>query len=117
MNRDRGAIKWTSMMLPEHVHQLKKLAENHQKKRKPSIDSQLLDEWSRLLSEAYHQEISLSITTISNGIENCFTGFIQRINQLQRTITIEDMYHSERTTLQLSDITNITVDIDTEDEY
>ncbi|MDG5787706.1 YolD-like family protein [Evansella sp. AB-P1] len=108
MNRDRGVIKWTSMMLPEHVQQLKEMAKKHEKKSTPHFDGQQLEEWSRLLAKAYHHEMILSVTTIKDGIEENVEGFVHRIDQLHRTITLLNLAH-EKTTLSLHDITEINV--------
>ncbi|MCD8508969.1 MAG: YolD-like family protein [Bacillus sp. (in: Bacteria)] len=89
MNRDRGTIKWTSMMLPEHVQQLKKLAENHKKKQRPQADEQTLEEWSRLLGEAYQYDLPLSITIHIQGQEEIVQGFVHKINPVQRSLTLE----------------------------
>ncbi|ADP32277.1 hypothetical protein BATR1942_06615 [Bacillus atrophaeus 1942] len=40
MLRDRGTIKWTSMMLPEHLLQLKQDLLDASKIEKPSLDYQ-----------------------------------------------------------------------------
>ncbi|MED1749275.1 hypothetical protein [Bacillus zhangzhouensis] len=40
MLRDRGAIKWTAMMLPEHVARLKHDLAETKKTDKPIIDEQ-----------------------------------------------------------------------------
>lgn len=89
MNRDRGTIKWTSMMLPEHVQQLKALADNHKKKQRPEADEQILEEWSRLLGEAYQYDFPLSITIHIQGQEEIVQGFIHKIDPVQRSLTLE----------------------------
>lgn len=38
--KDRGTIKWTAMMLPEHVELLKQLEHEQQKVKKPELDEQ-----------------------------------------------------------------------------
>ncbi|MFC8062242.1 YolD-like family protein, partial [Bacillus velezensis] len=52
MLRDRGAIKWTSMMLPEHLTQLKQDLLDVSKMEKPSLDEQQIEEIDILVSEA-----------------------------------------------------------------
>lgn len=45
MLKDRGNIKWTSLMLPEHVGVLRKWAEDIDKVPRPELDEQ---EWSEI---------------------------------------------------------------------
>lgn len=52
MLRDRGTIKWTSMMLPEHLTQLKQDLLDVSKMEKPSLDEQQIEEIDILVSEA-----------------------------------------------------------------
>ncbi|MCY8467015.1 YolD-like family protein, partial [Bacillus atrophaeus] len=52
MLRDRGTIKWTSMMLPEHLTQLKQDLLDVSKIEKPSLDNQQIEEMDILVSEA-----------------------------------------------------------------
>ena len=44
MLRDRGSIKWVSMMLPEHVELIKEYHEGLDKVKKPVLDEQKYDE-------------------------------------------------------------------------
>lgn len=62
MLRDRGTIKWTSMMLPEHVKQLKQDLLDVSKTGKPSLDEQQIEELDILVSEAMalNKELNLS---------------------------------------------------------
>jgi hypothetical protein len=36
--RDRGSIKWTAMMLPEHTSQLREDVANYEKAERPQLD-------------------------------------------------------------------------------
>ncbi|WP_419893407.1 YolD-like family protein [Oceanobacillus kimchii] len=40
---DRGTIKWTAMMLPEHAELLNQLKEKKNRKQKPILDEQQLE--------------------------------------------------------------------------
>ncbi|WP_424475396.1 YolD-like family protein [Oceanobacillus kimchii] len=41
---DRGKIKWTAMMMPEHLELLNQLKEKQIRKQKPILDEQQLEE-------------------------------------------------------------------------
>lgn len=50
--KDRGRIKWTAMMLPEHIEMLREWKNEDRYSRKPDLDEFSL--------EAIHEEIRLS---------------------------------------------------------
>lgn len=41
---DRGNIKWTAIMLPEHVQMLDEIFNGPEKKKKPILDEQEIQE-------------------------------------------------------------------------
>ncbi|WP_096188521.1 YolD-like family protein [Evansella halocellulosilytica] len=88
MNRDRGVIKWTSMMLPEHVQRLKELKEQHERKEKPELDVQVFEEWSRVLGTAYYEKHPLQLTLFHDGIESSIEGEVVRIDQTARNLVM-----------------------------
>ncbi|MED0799222.1 YolD-like family protein, partial [Bacillus inaquosorum] len=49
MLRDQGTIKWTSMMLPEHLTQLKQDLLDVSKIEKPTLDAQPIEEMDILV--------------------------------------------------------------------
>ncbi|AUJ23231.1 YolD-like family protein [Virgibacillus dokdonensis] len=58
---DRGAIKWTSMMLPEHVDLLQDMWEKLERKEMPILDEQKLEELDVQLQAAVRQGIVIEI--------------------------------------------------------
>lgn len=50
--KDRGNIKWTSLMLPEHVKLLRDWANEDESIRKPMLDEQELDQMNSLIQTA-----------------------------------------------------------------
>lgn len=57
--RDRGRIKWTSLMLPEHVQRLRDTWEEFEREDKPIIDHFTLNENEERIH--YAMEYNLSI--------------------------------------------------------
>lgn len=107
MNRDRGVIKWTSLMLPEHVQQLKELAEKKKRKIAPSIDPQLYEEWNQLLTKAYHDKETIVVTILKDGIEEELQGLIHRIDPLNHCLILTDDERLAKTTIPFQAITNV----------
>ncbi|MBT2686991.1 YolD-like family protein [Bacillus sp. ISL-47] len=62
MIRDRGRIKWTSMMLPEHVKLLRDWAKEDTYEKKRELDEQKLESMNEILSEAMEFQKSVTIT-------------------------------------------------------
>ncbi|MFF2286401.1 YolD-like family protein [Peribacillus butanolivorans] len=48
MIRDRGRIKWVSMMLPEHVKLLREYNEGLDKVEKPVLDERKYEEFNEI---------------------------------------------------------------------
>ncbi|MFS0751101.1 YolD-like family protein [Oceanobacillus sp. 1P07AA] len=64
---DRGSIKWTAMMLPEHVEYLRKKKKEAQKISKPVIDVQQLEYMEQQLRFATNNNSSIIITYYDDG--------------------------------------------------
>ena len=62
MLRDRGTIKWTAMMLPEHVEAVKEYMESTKKVKKPELDPQAFEEIERIVCEAMENNSLLAFT-------------------------------------------------------
>ncbi|WP_455662729.1 YolD-like family protein [Pradoshia sp.] len=52
MIRDRGKIKWTSMMLPEHVSLLREWAQEDSYEQRNELDEQKIEEINHTIAEA-----------------------------------------------------------------
>ncbi|BEV37432.1 YolD-like family protein [Bacillus stercoris] len=90
MLRDRGTIKWTSMMLPEHLTQLKQDLIDVSKIEKPSLDDQQIEEMDILVSEALEFNKELRFKLFNNGFVENVTGRIHYINFEQHRLHVKD---------------------------
>ncbi|MFJ8263170.1 YolD-like family protein [Rummeliibacillus sp. NPDC094406] len=63
MIRDRGNIKWTAMMLPEHVQRLRIWQQETQQIAKPAFDEWTLQALEEELMQAYYgkKEVLLEV--------------------------------------------------------
>jgi len=86
MIRDRGRIKWTAMMLPEHVEQLRdwQKEDEHQLRQQP--DEQQIEQWNYQIHEAAERNLQLSIHYWDNEKVVESKGHIQKINTLDGTL-------------------------------
>ncbi|WHY22711.1 YolD-like family protein [Bacillus halotolerans] len=90
MLRDRGTIKWTSMMLPEHLTQLKQDLMDVSKIEKPSLDDQQIEEMDLLVSEALEFNKELVLKLFNNGFVENVTGRVHYINFEQQKLHVKD---------------------------
>ncbi|WP_036832812.1 YolD-like family protein [Pontibacillus litoralis] len=104
--KDRGTIKWTSLMLPEHVSMLRNIWEEEQQHPLPSFDEQKLAEMNHTIMSAYHQQQSVTFISCQNGNPRQYTGIITQLDEKQSTIRLRTI-HQEYITIPLHTITQI----------
>lgn len=96
MLRDRGTIKWTSLMLPEHVELLKEMWQEDANVQKPELDSQEIDIMNQRLSHACHYKIPVRLSIYDAGDIMKVTGHIKQINTYAETIQLGYDINDER---------------------
>jgi hypothetical protein len=89
MLKDRGTIKWTSLMLPEHVEQLKKLWDDDKLMHKPLLDDQELEEMSCECVHAYDHDLTVEIIVHAEGKSGSLLGKITKIDQQYQQLSIK----------------------------
>ncbi|WP_190279491.1 YolD-like family protein [Ornithinibacillus gellani] len=90
MNQDRGSIKWTSLMLPEHVVLLKELYEQDQHVQQPEIDEQQVEHIHSIIMEAQREQTPICISYYSKKQVNNVTGFIQSVDSNTQQVILEN---------------------------
>ncbi|WP_040207296.1 YolD-like family protein [Neobacillus jeddahensis] len=90
MIRDRGAIKWTSMMLPEHVNSLKEILVDEQKVKQPELDEQAIQEFELIICEAMAFNKQVTLKFYENGFIKTVPGFVHFIDHLKNKMVIRD---------------------------
>ncbi|TWT16081.1 YolD-like family protein [Planomicrobium sp. CPCC 101079] len=99
--KDRGQIKWTAMMLTEHVQLLKDLKKEDRYHTKPTLDDFDLENLYEEIRIAYMRPCEIELRLWQNG-DLTLTGLITAIDLNKKTICLE---HSERTeTILFTDI-------------
>lgn len=93
MIKDRGTIKWTAMMLPEHVDMLRKDWKEDTKICKPVIDEQALEEIELIIKEAKYHSKDLVITYWLDGKFRTVVGYICSINENSKSIRMVDKFN------------------------
>lgn len=101
--KDRGNIKWTSLMLVEHREALKKLIAAEGDQPGPQLDEQALNELDYLLQTALYKELPVKITYYQGKRYYQVTGRIKSyLTHRQQLVVLPG--DGSRKLLQLKDI-------------
>jgi broad-specificity NMP kinase len=92
MIRDRGRIKWTSMMLPEHVKLLRDWVKEDGYEQKKEMDEQQLELMNETLSEAIEFDQFVTITHYRNRNYEIVIGKIHYWNELTQRLHVVDRF-------------------------
>lgn len=90
MIKDRGTIKWTAMMLPEHVQSLKNLLVDEEKIPKPILDEQEIEEIETIILGAMEFNQSLIFQIYDNGFIKYIAGRTQYIDHINKNFRVTD---------------------------
>lgn len=77
--RDRGSIKWTAMMLPEHTMQLREDVANYNKVERPQLDEYDLQTLQEEIERAIISKAETKTTTWRDGELSHIRGVIEEI--------------------------------------
>lgn len=108
-NRDRGTIKWTSLMLPEHVEMVKKLWREDQRVEKGMMDEQKAVEIDFLLQRALSDDLTVKVR-VHNGFEyEDVLMKIKYVNKMNRTVSGTNGDTREDIRFSLDEIADLTI--------
>ncbi|AZU63230.1 YolD-like family protein [Neobacillus mesonae] len=92
MIRDRGRIKWTSMMLPEHVKLLRDWVKEDQYEQQKEMDEQQLELMNEILAEAIEFNQDVTITYYRNRNYEIVIGKIHYWDELSHKLHVVDRF-------------------------
>jgi hypothetical protein len=93
--QDRGNIKWTAMMLPEHKLELISMQESQKDIDPPDHDLDRLCEIAELLARAMQDSLVVNVRYWRDKRHVDVTGMVKRIDPLVKAILISvDEYDS-----------------------
>lgn len=88
MVNDRGTIKWTSIMMPEHVEMLQEILEEQDRKEKPILDEQQQEEINLKLWMALKNDLTVELKYYDKHDFYKAKGKITSINRQNKYIDI-----------------------------
>lgn len=90
MIRDRGRIKWTSMMLPEHVKMLRDWVKEDSYEQRKELDEQQLETMNETLAEAMEFNQKVAITYFHRHNYELCIGNVHYWDELAHKLHIVD---------------------------
>ncbi|CAG9621528.1 YolD-like family protein [Sutcliffiella rhizosphaerae] len=106
MIRDRGTIKWTSMMLPEHVKMLRDWVKEDTYETRPELDEQRLEELNERFCEALETGREVTITYYEKRRYQLFVGSVHHLDPYKCRLHVVDKF-GEAGWLNMKDILDI----------
>lgn len=88
-NRDRGIIKWTAMMLPEHIQMLRELQKEIEYIERPELTEWELQDLLEELERAYKMETDSIITVWRSGRTDTYIGKIVALDPIRGLISVD----------------------------
>ncbi len=90
MIRDRGNIKWTAILLPEHVAAVKQELINLEKVNQPILDEDRLTEIEMLIHEEMEYNLQLEFKLFKKGYIESIIGHTHFIDYIKKEFRIKD---------------------------
>lgn len=89
--RDRGNIKWTSLMLPEHVKMLRKyINEEYYDIPEPTLDGQQMDEMNIMVLESMEYHFPLQFTLYKHKRLVQLAGYVHFTDHIKHEFRVVD---------------------------
>jgi len=104
--RDRGRIKWVSMMLPEHVKVLREWAEEDNDRTRKELDEQQIEVLNGMIVEAMEQDQAVTIIYYHNKKYELLVGHIKSLDPLQNRLHVVDHF-GEKFQISFIDIMDV----------
>jgi hypothetical protein len=92
MIRDRGRMKWTSMMLPEHVKLLRDWVQEDRYEPRKQLDEQQLELMNAMISDAMEFDQFVTITHYHGKKYELVIGKIHYWDVLEQKLHIVDRF-------------------------
>ena len=88
--KDRGNIKWTSLMLVEHRKKLEELKENESNKKRPDLDEQIYEILNYKIKEAIKKEIRVKITYYQDKDYKTVKSYLKKYDSYQKKLILRN---------------------------
>ena len=103
--KDRGRIKWTALMLPEHVEMIREWYDKDEQVPKPDLNEDDLQLIQEEVDIALKRQCEVLIHTWRDGAIHAHRGTIEGIDARTRMLIYEDPFKKRR--LPMDEIVSI----------
>ncbi|MFJ5766532.1 MULTISPECIES: YolD-like family protein [unclassified Lysinibacillus] len=100
MIKDRGNIKWASMMLPEHLELLRACKQIEYVEPPRELTDWELEELQQTINQAYNQQINIKLEVWMDSKTTQWIGLIKSINFNTNELILETLIKTKRIPLQ-----------------
>ena len=107
MIRDRGNIKWTAMMLSEHVAELRRWQNKDHYEERPELDDFDLQAIQYEIEVAKKRECEVHVKLWDKGKSVLYMGVIREINVESMWITVDSPFGRDR--MPVEDIISVQI--------
>lgn len=107
-SKDRGVIKWTALMLPEHVKELRSWQDELKQVQPNELHEWELANLQQTIARAYHQNVRIQLTTYSNRLWQNVEGMITALHIQQQQLIVQTQ--TAQLTIHLPTIQHAEVD-------
>ncbi|MDV6377173.1 YolD-like family protein [Sporosarcina sp. GW1-11] len=104
-NRDRGSIKWTSLMLPEHLERLREWQQADDYIERPVLTDWELQAMQETLDVASRRRCEVYLKTWHDGEVRYHQGVIEALNLQSAVIILRDPFGTEK--IQVANIIDV----------
>ncbi|WP_037561730.1 YolD-like family protein [Sporosarcina ureae] len=104
-NRDRGKLKWTSLMLPEHLERLRDWQWEDEYIERPELTDWELQTMQETLEVAWRRRGETWIKTWHDGEVRFHQGEIEALDLQTMTIVLRDPFGTER--IHVADVIDV----------
>lgn len=111
--RDRGAKKWTSLMLPEHIAMLRQFNDDYYLVEKPIVDEFAYDEFDERIAYAMEYNMPVKITEWHAGRFTEVVGRVHYVDPITKQLRVKTTQGFER--LNMADVTAVEIVADNAD--
>ncbi|MGE8004061.1 YolD-like family protein [Lysinibacillus sp. NPDC093216] len=89
MNKDRGSMKWTAMMLPEHLVEIKKWKEEQFHEKKRDLTEWELEEIEQTIQRASKLRKLITLTLWQNHNLRDETGLVTGMDPYKKELLLD----------------------------
>ncbi|MEY9976604.1 YolD-like family protein [Lysinibacillus sp. RC79] len=89
MNKDRGSMKWTAMMLPEHLVEIRKWKEEQFHEKKRDLTEWELEEIEQTIQRAFKLRKLVTLTLWQNNNLHDKTGLITGTDPYKKELLLD----------------------------